>query len=117
MQAKSGADGAATSARRSSTTNQRANGWTKDVRQPEIRAELVDWSIRLDCPRLAVLANMLKRRPSDRYPANSNPSTPELRHHIRQMRSNNPRMSQAAIARAFNVNPGRVSEALKGWRR
>lgn len=43
--------------------------------------------------------------------------TPEVRSAIREFHRTNPNLSQHEIAQHFNVNAGRVSEALKGFRR
>lgn len=44
--------------------------------------------------------------------------TPELSHEIALFKEDNPEMSMQAIASRFNVNPGRVSEAVAAhaWR-
>jgi hypothetical protein len=42
--------------------------------------------------------------------------TDELRDEIRVLKQTNPDISQADIGRALNINPGRVSETLKGKR-
>lgn len=44
-------------------------------------------------------------------------ATPKVRAAIRAFASANPDLSQLEIGRRFNVNPGRVSEALRGFRR
>ena len=65
--------------------------------------------------KLFELADELKRRFSGpRVPASSTPMTPELAEEIREYASDNPNMSHQAIAEVFNVNHGRVSEAIKG---
>ena len=63
------------------------------------------------------LADELKRRFSGpRAPASSTRMTPELAEEIREYADANPNMSHQAIAEVFNVNHGRVSEAIKGKR-
>jgi hypothetical protein len=42
--------------------------------------------------------------------------TEELRDRIKAMKEANPRLSQAEIGKRLNINPGRVSETLKGKR-
>jgi hypothetical protein len=42
--------------------------------------------------------------------------TDELRHKIMAMKEADPELSHAEIGRRLNVNPGRVSETLKGKR-
>lgn len=67
---------------------------------------------------LLELAEELRRRPSvgTRAPATSTSMTPELEQEIRDYAEANPGLSQQAIAEAFNVNHGRVSEAIRGKR-
>jgi hypothetical protein len=66
---------------------------------------------------LIELADELKRRFSGpRAPASSTPMTAELAEEIREFAAANPGMSHQAIAEVFNVNHGRVSEAIKGKR-
>lgn len=85
------------------------------MRIPDVQAELIELSHKHGIPRLAELAQEMSRRPPrQRAPATSTPMTPELADEIRAMRKANPKMSQMDIARSFNVNPGRVSEALRG---
>jgi hypothetical protein len=87
------------------------------MRIPEIRERLNELAATLACPELATLADELKRRPVRRRAERvSTPVTPELRTAIRAYHTAHPAMTQAEIGRVFNVNPGRVSEALRGWR-
>ncbi|MGA2313867.1 MAG: hypothetical protein ABSF87_16105 [Xanthobacteraceae bacterium] len=66
---------------------------------------------------LLELADELKRRFSGpRAPATSTPMTPELAEEIREYAEANPSMSHQAIGEVFNVNLGRVSEAIIGKR-
>lgn len=63
------------------------------------------------------LSEELRRRPSGpRAPATSTTMTPELAQEIREFAEANPGMSHQAIAEQFNVNHGRVSEAIHGKR-
>jgi hypothetical protein len=56
---------------------------------------------------------LLKRQsPASRAPIASEPMTPHLARRIRQHKQRHPMLTQHEIAIAFNVNPGRVSEAL-----
>jgi hypothetical protein len=67
---------------------------------------------------LIELADELRRRPSvaPRAPATSTPMTDELAQDIRDYAEANPGMSHQEIAVEFNVNHGRVSEAISGKR-
>jgi hypothetical protein len=66
---------------------------------------------------LLELADELKRRFSGpRAPATSTPMTPELAEEIREYAEANPGMPHQTIGEVFNVNHGRVSEAIKGKR-
>lgn len=62
------------------------------------------------------LAAEIKRRSGTRAPANSTKMTPELYEEITEYAEANPGMSQQDIAVVFNVNHGRVSEAISGKR-
>lgn len=42
--------------------------------------------------------------------------TEELREQIRAIKARNPTLSHAEIGRQLNINPGRVSETLRGKR-
>jgi predicted XRE-type DNA-binding protein len=65
---------------------------------------------------LIELAAEIKRRSGTRAPANSTKMTPELYEEIKEFAEANPGMSQQEIAVVFNVNHGRVSEAISGKR-
>jgi len=65
---------------------------------------------------LIELAAEIKRRSGTRAPANSTTMTPELYEEIKEYAEANPGMSQQEIAVVFNVNHGRVSEAISGKR-
>jgi hypothetical protein len=78
-------------------------------------------AIEANCPSVAEelrsLAGELKRRPSNvRSPQTSTHITPRLIFEIQQFADANPYLSHQAIAKKFNVNQGRVSEALRGKR-
>jgi hypothetical protein len=80
-------------------------------------AELIQGEHPGESGELLELAGELKRRFSGpRAPAASTPITPELYEEIREYAEANPGMSQQEIAVIFNVNHGRVSEAIKGKR-
>ena len=49
-----------------------------------------------------------------RRPNASQPMNPALARAIRRAFAANPHMTQAQLAARFNVNPGRVAEALQG---
>ena len=61
------------------------------------------------------IAHMYRRKHRDcRAPASSATITPELRAEIRAYAEANPQVSLTRIAERFQVNSGRVSEALAG---
>jgi hypothetical protein len=62
-------------------------------------------------------ANLSRRKPIRKAPISSSPMTPELTEEIRDYWRANPAMSQTDIGAKFNVNAGRVSEAVRGYRR
>jgi hypothetical protein len=87
------------------------------MKLPEIAARMRELARDLGCGELNALADEIARRPAGkRAPISSAPITDELRHEIRTMKEANPDLSQAEIGRRLNVNPGRVSETLKGKR-
>jgi hypothetical protein len=79
-------------------------------------AELIESDYQAESGELFELAAEIKRRSGPRAPANSTPITPELYEEIREYAEANPGMPHQDIAVMFNVNHGRVSEALKGKR-
>lgn len=87
------------------------------MRIPEVQEQLRAIAAEYADSRLEALADELSRRPARRRaPSTSNPMTRQLRLEIRRYAEANPTASQSDIARAFNVNPGRVSETLRGFR-
>jgi hypothetical protein len=93
------------------------------MRIPEIikRLREIAEQIQIDFPtesgELFEFAEELRRRPTGpRAPATSTTMTPELAQEIREYAEANPGMSHQAIAEEFNVNHGRVSEAIHGKR-
>jgi hypothetical protein len=87
------------------------------MRLPEVVARLRELAIDLGCDELDDLADEIGRRsPSQRAPTTSAPMTDALRAEIRAMKAAQPDLSQAEIGRRLNLNPGRVSEALRGKR-
>jgi hypothetical protein len=67
---------------------------------------------------LRALASQIPRRKlaGPRAPATSARMTPALARQIRAYKKANPDLGNAAIGFQFNVNQGRVSEALRGKR-
>lgn len=67
---------------------------------------------------LAAVERRLYRRPAVRKaPVQAAPLTPALIEQIRERAAQNPTATQAQIAAALDLNPGRVSEVLAGQRR
>ena len=79
-------------------------------------AELIQESHPSESGELFELAAEIKRRSGARAPASSTKMTPELYEEIKEYAEANPRMSHQEIAVVFNVNHGRVSEAISGKR-
>lgn len=87
------------------------------MRLPEVASRLRELAIELRCDELNDLADEIGRRsPRQRAPTTSAPMTDALRTQIRAMKAAEPDLSQAEIGRRLNLNPGRVSEALRGKR-
>lgn len=83
------------------------------MRIPEIRKELGEIA-----ERLAVLTKELERRPAKtRAPATSAPMTHHIAIAIRAFKRAHPDASHVEIGKRYGVNPGRVSEALRGKRK
>lgn len=87
------------------------------MRLPEIAARLVELSKELKCPELKKLAGEIGRRSSaGRAPASSQSMTPAIAKKIKQIKAAHPDYPYTRIASMLNINPGRVSETLKGKR-
>jgi hypothetical protein len=82
------------------------------MRLPEVASRLRELAIKLGCDELDELADEIGRRsPRQRAPITSASMTGALRAQIRALKAAEPE-----IGRRFNLNPGRVSEALRGKR-
>ncbi|WP_156360938.1 hypothetical protein [Sphingomonas sp. Leaf257] len=80
---------------------------------PEIRARLRQIADEYGLDELHDLADETYRAsPIKRASNRSAALTPELAEEIRNFATRNPRLHQRDVAQRFNVNPGRVSEAL-----
>lgn len=87
------------------------------MRLPEVAERLRGLARELGCDELDDLADEIARGPSgQRAPVTSTPMTDALRDKIRAMKAADPNLSHAEIGRRLNVNPGRVSETLRGKR-
>jgi hypothetical protein len=87
------------------------------MRLPEVATRLRELAQELNCDELNILADEIGRRPSGkRAPPTSAPMTEELRDKIKAIKKANPDISHADVGRTLNINPGRVSETLKGKR-
>jgi hypothetical protein len=87
------------------------------MRLPEVATRLRVLATDLGCGELSELADEIARRPRvQRAPTTSTRMTDDLKSEIRAMRAAEPHLSQAEIGRRLNINPGRVSEALRGKR-
>ena len=80
---------------------------------PEIRDRLYELADELDNDELRELADQTYRRsPRRRAKNKSDKLTPARAAQIRQYARDNPDAHQREIGAEFNMNPGRVSEAL-----
>ena len=87
------------------------------MRLPEVAARLRELAVELDCDELSDLADEIGRRPiRQRAPVTSAPMTDALRAQIRAIKAAEPDLSHVEIGRRLNLNPGRVSETLRGKR-
>jgi hypothetical protein len=89
----------------------------KTMRLPEVTARLRELATETNCHELNDLADEIGRRPSgQRAAATSVTMTDSLRNQIRAINVAEPHLSQAEIGKRLNINPGRVSETLRGKR-
>jgi hypothetical protein len=87
------------------------------MRLPELATRLRELAIQLDREELSELADEIARRPSARRaPRSSAPMTDSPRAQIGAMKAAEPDLSHAEIGLRLNLNPGRVSETLRGKR-
>jgi hypothetical protein len=88
------------------------------MRLPEVAMRLRALATDLGCDELNDLADEIARRPAiERAPISSTPMTNAQRAQIRELKKAEPCLSQAEIGRRLNINPGRVSETLRGKRK
>jgi isocitrate/isopropylmalate dehydrogenase len=78
----------------------------------EINREMQDAIERLD----ALTKELVRRPPVNVAPRSSTRMTSALRQQIKAYATANPCKTHSDIGRMFNVNPGRVSEAVRGKR-
>jgi hypothetical protein len=84
---------------------------------PEVREELHKIANDFSIPRLHQLADELARRPqARRAKVKSARLTEGMEDSIKAFARRQPHLSFVEIARYYNVNPGRVSEAISGKR-
>nr|WP_278374552.1 winged helix-turn-helix transcriptional regulator [Brucella anthropi] len=87
------------------------------MRIPQIRERIIQIAHATHNQELESLANKLTRRSAVRKVGpKSRRMTLELKRDIINYAKANPDAAQTEIAHFFNVNPGRVSEALRGVR-
>ena len=80
---------------------------------PQIRKRMHELAAELGVDELHDLAEETRRKPAATHAkSSSTPLTAALAVEIREYYASNPELHQRAIAEHFNVNPGRVSEAL-----
>ena len=87
------------------------------MRLPDVQAAIADISkrLRLLAVELDTLEQEISRRsPNAKGPVTSRSMTPALRAEVRRLSKRG--MSQLAIAKALDINQGRVSETIRGKR-
>lgn len=88
------------------------------MRIPEIQDRLRKLALELGCDELNFLAGELSRRtPPRRADNRSTPMSKTVKDEIRRIHNAEPNLSFNCIASALNINPGRVSETLRGFRK
>lgn len=87
------------------------------MRLPEVADRLRQIADQHQIDELHALAAEIRRRPAkSRAAPHSTRMTPMMADAIRRYHRDHPGASQVEIAQFFGVNPGRVSEALRGFR-
>ncbi len=87
------------------------------MKLPDIEKRLRALAVELGCDELISLADEMGRRPPvRRAPTASARMTPQLRADIRRHAEAYPHKTFADVGRVFNVNAGRVSEIMAGYR-
>ena len=87
------------------------------MRVPAVRKRLIEKAAETGDEELLTLAYALfRRKPVRKAAPQSRPTTPEVRAEIRRYAAQHPRATLARIGSVFDLNPGRVSEALSGKR-
>jgi len=87
------------------------------MRLPEVAKRLRELAAELNCDELSGLADEIGRRSAgQRAAATSVPMTDSLKKQIRAMKEAERHLSQTEIGKRLNINPGRVSETLRGKR-
>jgi hypothetical protein len=100
-----------------SVCNQKMLAGEEEMRLPDVARRLRELALELKCEELSDLADEIGRRSSaQRAAATSVPMTDSLKAQIRAMKAAEPQLSQAEIGKRLNINPGRVSETLRGKR-
>ena len=83
------------------------------MKLPDVKKRLDDLIVELQ----ALSAEIPRRRPLKKGRITSVSVTPTLRKAVIVEHKINPKKSQAELAKQFGVNPGRVSEILRGKRK
>ena len=87
------------------------------MRLPEVATRLRELASEVKCEELQKLANEISRRPiTHRAPKQSASMNAEIRAKIRSIKRANPDIPHTVIGVMLNINPGRVSETLRGKR-
>lgn len=87
------------------------------MRIPDVADRLREMAAEHQLGELNILADALRRRPPiRRAPNSSRRMTPELRRQIRRYAAAHPGETYRQIGERFDVNVGRVSETLAGYR-
>jgi hypothetical protein len=91
---------------------------TKHIPIPEAREELYQLADTYGLPRLAEIADGMKRRPPARRraPRSAPEITPSLIRQVRIYAKNHPDEPMNKIGEVHGINQGRVSEILNGLR-
>ena len=86
------------------------------MKLPQIRQRLYELALELREPELNDLADQMARRKSVRAPRHSMPMSVDMRAKIKALHKAEPDLPLNRIAAALDINPGRVSETLRGFR-
>jgi hypothetical protein len=87
------------------------------MKMAQVRERLLEIAVETGNPEIVELVgHTYRRKPVNRAPTKSTKVDAALSARIADYSRRHPNKSQVEVGRIFNVNPGRVSEAVAGFR-